>query len=73
VDKEANLIIGTVVTIIVAAIATFTGNGFISDAVAGKATDIVNAVAQLLLLISPIIATVLARGQVFSRESYNSK
>ena len=65
-DKEPALIIGTVVTILVGAIATLSGNGFISDAAAGKATDIVNSIAQLLILLAPLIATAVTRGQVYS-------
>jgi hypothetical protein len=65
-DKEPALIIGTAVTIIVGAIATLSGNGFISDAAAGKATDLVNAVAQLLLLLAPLIAAAITRGQVYA-------
>jgi hypothetical protein len=63
-NKEPVLIIGTIATIIVGAIATLTGNGFISDVAAGKATDIVNSGAQLLILLAPVIAAVIARGKV---------
>jgi hypothetical protein len=62
--REPAVIIGTIATIAVGIIATLTGNGFISDVAAGKATDIVNSIAQLLLLIAPLIAGVLIRGQV---------
>lgn len=62
--REPALIIGTVVTIIVGAIATLSGNGFISDVTAGRATDLVNSAAQLLVLLSPIIASVLTRPRV---------
>jgi hypothetical protein len=65
-DKEPALIIGTIVTIVVGAIATLSGNGFISDAVAGKATDLVNSIAQLLLLLAPLITAYITRGQVYS-------
>lgn len=64
--KEPALVIGTVVTIVVGAIATLSGNGFISDTAAGKATDIVNATGQLLLLLAPLVVGVLTRGQVYS-------
>jgi hypothetical protein len=63
-NKEPALIIGTIVTIIVGAIATLSGNGFISDVVAGKATDVVNAIAQLLVLLAPIIAAIVTRQNV---------
>ena len=62
--KEPVLIIGTIATILVGAIATLTGNGFISDVAAGKATDVVNSAAQLLILLAPIIAAAIARGRV---------
>jgi hypothetical protein len=65
-DKEPALIIGTAVTIIVGAIATLSGNGFISDAAAGKATDLVNAVAQLAVLLAPLIAGILTRPAVYA-------
>jgi hypothetical protein len=68
-DKEPAVIIGTVVTIVVAAIATLSGNGFISDAAAGKATDIVNAVAQLLVLLAPLIAAIVTRQAVFAPDT----
>jgi hypothetical protein len=65
-NKEPVLIITTIVTIVVGAIATLTGNGFISDAAAGKATDVANSIGQLLVLLAPIIAGIIARGQVYS-------
>jgi hypothetical protein len=68
-NKEPALIIGTAVTILVGAIATLSGNGFISDAAAGKATDLVNSIAQLLVLLAPLIATAVTRGQVYSPET----
>lgn len=62
--REPVLIITTIATILIGAIATLTGNGFISDVAAGKATDVVNALVQLLVLLAPVIAGILARGQV---------
>lgn len=62
--REPVLIITTIVTIIVGAIATLTGNGFISDVAAGKATDIMNSLGQLLVLLAPVIAGILARPTV---------
>lgn len=64
--KEPALIIGTVVTIVVAIITTLSGNGFISDAAAGKATDTVNAIQQIVVLLLPLITAVLTRTQVYS-------
>lgn len=65
-NKEPVLIITTIATILVGAIATLTGNGFISDVAAGKATDVVNSGAQLLVLLAPLIAGAIARGRVYS-------
>ena len=62
--REPVLIISTIVTILVGAIATLLGNGFLSDAVAGRATDIVNIIGQLLILAAPLIAGIIARNQV---------
>ena len=62
--SEPVLIIGTIATILVGAIATLTGNGFISDVAAGKATDIVNTGAQLLVLLAPVLAAIVARRKV---------
>lgn len=64
--KEPVLIISTVVTVIIGAIATISGNGFISDVAAGKATDVVKSLGDLLVLLAPIIAGIIARGQVYS-------
>lgn len=68
-NKEPVLIITTIVTIVAGAIATLTGNGLISDVTAGKATDAVNGIGQLLVLLAPVIAGIVARGQVYSSNS----
>lgn len=47
--------IGVAVSLILGAVATLTGNGLISDVLQGKITDLVNAFAQLLVLLAPII------------------
>ena len=60
-NKEPALIVGTIVTIILATAQTLAGNGFISDIAAGKVTDIVNAVAALVLLLIPLITAALIR------------
>lgn len=72
-QKEPALIIGTIVTIILGIIATLTGNGFISDALAGKLTDLVNAAAQLIILLIPFITAVLVRQKVYSPDSFAKK
>jgi uncharacterized membrane protein len=48
--------IGLIVTIIFGALQTLTGQGIISDALNSQITDGVNAIAQLLVLFSPLIA-----------------
>lgn len=71
--KEPALIVGTIVTIILAVAQTLAGNGFISDIAAGKITDIVNATASLVLLLIPLITAALARRFVYSPASYARK
>ena len=63
-SKEPALIIGTIVTIIVATLATLSGNGFISLALAGKLTDLVNGGAQLFILLIPLITAAIIRTKV---------
>jgi hypothetical protein len=53
--------IGLAVTIILGVVSTLTGNGLISDALQGRITDLINAIAQLLTLLAPLIAGVLIK------------
>ena len=62
--REPAFWIGLAVTLILGVVQTLAGNGLISDVVAGKTTDIVNSLAQLLVLIAPLIAGIVIRGQV---------
>jgi hypothetical protein len=62
--KEPALVIGTLVTIVVAILTTLSGNGFISDVAAGKAIDLANAIGQLLILFLPLITAALIRPKV---------
>lgn len=62
--REPAAWIGLIVTIIVGIVSTLAGQGFISDVLAGKVTDVVNAIAQILLLLSPLIAGLLIRRNV---------
>ena len=62
--REPAVIIGLVVTIILGALQTLQGQGFISDATSGQITDGVNAVAQLAVLLAPLIAGILIRPRV---------
>lgn len=63
-NKEPALIIGTIVTIALAIVSTLSGNGFISDALAGHLTDAVTAIGQLILLFIPVITAAVIRTQV---------
>lgn len=49
------------VALALGALQTIHGDGLISDALTGKVTDLVNAIAQLLQLLSPLIAGELIR------------
>jgi len=62
--REPAVIIGLIVTIVLGIVSTLLGQGFISDAQAGHLTDGVNAIAQLALLVAPLIAGLLIRSQV---------
>ena len=55
--------IGLIVTLILGVVTTLQGDSLISDAAAGKVTDIVNATAQLATLLAPLIAAELIRGK----------
>ena len=72
-NKEPALIIGTIVTILLAVVTTLSGNGFISDALAGKLTDLVNGAGQLILLLLPLITAALIRTRVYSPASFAAK
>jgi hypothetical protein len=62
--REPAVIIGLVVTIVLGAVQTLTGQGFISDVTSGQITDGVNAIAQLAVLFAPLIAGILIRPRV---------
>ena len=62
--REPAFWIGLVVSIIVAVLGVLTGQGVISEALAGKITDGVNALAQILVILAPVIAGLLIRAQV---------
>lgn len=53
--------IALAVTIILGILSALTGEGIVGDALAGRITDIVQAAAQLLTLLSPMIAAELTR------------
>lgn len=56
--------IGIIVSCILAVISVLTGNGVISDVLAGQITDGVNALAELLVLLAPAITGLLIRPTV---------
>jgi len=68
-NKEAAVLIGVVATIILNALATLAGEGIISEALQGQLTDGVNAGAQILVALAPLIAGLLTRFQVFSKDT----
>ena len=63
-NREPALIIGTIVTIVLGILATLQGDGFISDALAGKLTDLVTAGSQIIVLLIPLITAALIRTKV---------
>lgn len=62
--KQPAFWIGLVVTLVVGILSTLTKDGLISEALAGKITDGLNAVSQLLTILAPVIAGLLIRTQV---------
>ena len=56
--------IGLIVTLVLGALSTLVGEGVISDALAGQITDGVNAIAQLAVLLAPLITGLLIRPAV---------
>lgn len=53
--------IGLIVSLILGAVSTLTGQGLISDALQGRITDLVNATAQLAVLLAPLITGLLIK------------
>ena len=72
-NKEPAVLIGIIVTVILGAVQTLTGEGIISEALAGTVTDLLNAGAQLVVLLIPIITGILIRSQVYSPASFDAK
>lgn len=56
--------IGIIVSCILAVLSVLTGEGVIGDALAGRITDGVEALAQLLVLLAPVITGLLIRPTV---------
>ena len=56
--------IGLIVTLVIGVISTLSTQGLISQALAGKVTDTVNALAQLVTLLAPVITGLLIKPTV---------
>lgn len=56
--------IGVIVSAILAVLSVFTEAGVLNEALAGRITDGVNALAQILTILAPLIAALLIRTQV---------
>lgn len=67
--REPAAWIGIAVSCILAVLSVLTGQGVISDALAGRITDGVNAVAQLLVLLAPLVTALVIRQHVYSPDS----
>ena len=66
---EPARLIGLVVTLALGILQTLQGEGIVSDALAGQITDAINALAQILVLLSPLIAGFLIRQRVYSPDT----
>ena len=62
--REPAFWIGLIVTLILGVISTLSAEGVISLALAGKVTDTVTLLSQLLILLAPIVTGLLIRSQV---------
>ena len=67
--REPAFWIGLAVSLVLGIVQTLTGNGLISDAAAGQVTDLVNAGAQLAVLVAPFVAGLLIRQNVYSPDT----
>jgi hypothetical protein len=59
--REPALWIGTIVSIILAVVSVLVGDGVITDVFAGRVTDIATSVAELLILLMPLITAAIIR------------
>ena len=60
-DRQPAAWIGIIVSCILAVVSVLTGEGVVSDALSMQITDGVNAVAQLLVLLAPLITGLLIK------------
>ena len=56
--------VGLIVTLVIGAVSTLAGEGLISDALRGQVENAVQAIAQLLVLVSPLIAGAIIKPRV---------
>jgi hypothetical protein len=59
--REPVFWIGLIATIAIGIVSTLSGQGILSDAMAGKITDGVKALVQILTLMAPLLAGWVAR------------
>lgn len=72
-SKEPAVIIGAIVAVVLQVIGALTDQGFVSELVGGRLTDIANALGALSLALVPVITAILVRGAVYSPASYAAK
>jgi hypothetical protein len=63
-NREPAAIIGIIVSCVLAVVSVLSTNGVLSQAATGQITDAVNAIAQLLVILAPLITAILIRTQV---------
>lgn len=63
-NREPAFYIGLAVTLVLGVVTTLAGEGIINDAVKGQITNGVNALAELAVLLAPVIAGLLIRQNV---------
>lgn len=64
--REPAFWIGLIVTLVLGVVRTLAGEGLISDAATGQVEGALQAVAQLLELLAPLLAGLLIRQNVYS-------
>lgn len=69
IKNEPLALIGACASIGLAAVATLSGQGFISDAVAGRATDVLTSFGQLLVVAAPFLTALTGRRFVYGPET----
>ena len=65
IKNEPLVLIGTLLSIAISAVATLLGAGFVSDVAAGRATEVLSSAAQLILVASPLIGAIIGRNFVY--------